>query len=397
MSQPTLKPLLISVAIAIVMIELLSLTAFRLGLFGKGVFSGPTNIAAGNFSTYLAERDPLLGWPTRQALADRFTGSGYRISPVIDRLISESAPCLAVYGDSLAFGSEVEDGETWTDALTEKLGCPVLNFGVPGYATDQSVLRFEQVHPEGLPALLTFTEINLARNRSQIFDIWSGPINLWTSKPRFSLTEDGEQLELIGLPVNDPSQLPLLQDAARIDEALMHEDFLPDRSAWSAVSAQFPYTLSGWRHLRNRLHRKSWERERYGLSPGWARLFRRAGDADPLTTAPSIALQTRILERFINRCASLKLECRILMLPVIPDLVAQTSTGRRLVQTLRDEPLLGPHFIELDSECLLEQIPDRSRYTLAGLKQPGGHYNPTLNQHVGTCLKPLLEPVTAVD
>jgi hypothetical protein len=51
-------------------------------------------------------------------------------------------------------GNEVADGETWPAHLERRLGTPVLNGGVAGYATDQIIMRAERLLPVAQPTTL---------------------------------------------------------------------------------------------------------------------------------------------------------------------------------------------------------------------------------------------------
>jgi hypothetical protein len=53
------------------------------------------------------------------------------------------APRVAVLGDSVAFGAGVDDAETFANLLAARAGWAVANFAVPGWGTDQSLLRYE--------------------------------------------------------------------------------------------------------------------------------------------------------------------------------------------------------------------------------------------------------------
>ena len=387
-----LIPLLSSLAFLLILFELGFLIAFRAGLITKGVFFGAPAVSQTEFATYLDERDPALGWPTRSGLAQNFSGNGYRISPVIEKLPEQAEPCLAVYGDSLAYGSEIEAGETWPDALAGQLGCKVLNYGVPGYAADQAQLRFEAIHPAGVPALMTFTEINLSRNLAQAYELWSGRFNLWTTKPRFR--PGPEQLELITLPVNDYAQLKLLNDSAKIGEVLSEDFFLPDRTLWGATTAEFPYLVSAFRLYRNKIQRKLYADLRLGrnIAP-WGfmlrpPLFRPA--ADPMTAEASIQLQLKLLERFTAQCRQQNLRCYILMLPVFSDFATANSSGNRLATRIGQHPPIAERVISLEQSCLEDQITraGKSAERIADFARPGGHYNAEFNQFVAACLLP---------
>lgn len=51
-------------------------------------------------------------------------------------------PRVAVLGDSVAFGVGVDDQETFANLLATREGWTVANFAVPGWGTDQSLLRY---------------------------------------------------------------------------------------------------------------------------------------------------------------------------------------------------------------------------------------------------------------
>lgn len=110
--------------------------------------------------------DPQLGW-TLQA---NYRSQGFNtIEHGIRRNFSETAvrtgSILAV-GDSFTEGfDEVVDAESWPAHLEKLLGRPVVNGGIAGYATDQVVLRAEQLLPLVKPSTLIigFTEVDIDR------------------------------------------------------------------------------------------------------------------------------------------------------------------------------------------------------------------------------------------
>jgi hypothetical protein len=124
----------------------------------------PPTITPAESAIYLARRDPRLGWPSRDWLADNADSMGARRSPENERL-ADQPPCVSTYGDSFTFGSDVADEQAWTNVLAQRLGCRVTNFGVPGYGVDQSVLRFEGNHEHHTPVvILGFYTLDMDRN-----------------------------------------------------------------------------------------------------------------------------------------------------------------------------------------------------------------------------------------
>ena len=75
-------------------------------------------------------------------------------------------PGFLALGDSLTFGDEVSDSETWPSYLQAKLGQPVFNGGACSYGIDQSYLRFlELEHILDLKGvILSITPVGVARN-----------------------------------------------------------------------------------------------------------------------------------------------------------------------------------------------------------------------------------------
>jgi hypothetical protein len=129
---------------------------------------------------------PVLGWVPR----DDDERDGYNTLELgIRRNFGEKGirtGGILVVGDVFADGgAEVADGETWPAQLERMIGAPVINAGVAGYATDQIVLRAEQVLPLARPKTLVvgLTEEGVAR---------AGFSSFGRSKPYYTL--DGSRL-----------------------------------------------------------------------------------------------------------------------------------------------------------------------------------------------------------
>jgi hypothetical protein len=100
---------------------------------------------------------------------------------------------ILTFGDSLTFGEEVSDDETWSYFLEKLLpGSEVLNFGIHGYGHDQMLLYLQEegikYHPDIV--ILGFDWADMARNMLSFFTY---------AKPRFIL--DGGRLVLTNTPV----------------------------------------------------------------------------------------------------------------------------------------------------------------------------------------------------
>jgi hypothetical protein len=110
--------------------------------------------------------DPLLGWtlkPHYRTEAFNTLDHGFRRNFAETEI--RTGGILAV-GDSFTEGfDEVRDAGTWPAQLEKIMGTPVVNAGVAGYATDQIILRAEQILPIVKPKTLIvgFTEVDIYR------------------------------------------------------------------------------------------------------------------------------------------------------------------------------------------------------------------------------------------
>lgn len=130
------------------------------------------------------------------------------------------APTVALFGDSYAFGRQVDDHEAWPALLGLESHVGVLNYGVGNYGVDQALLRFRRVQ---LPAevdtvIAAFVPETICRVQS-VWKHWMEFGNTFGFKPRFVLV-DG-RLELQPNPVRSSADY---DDLAGVIEAIGDED-----------------------------------------------------------------------------------------------------------------------------------------------------------------------------
>jgi hypothetical protein len=198
-------------------------------------YTPPTREA---FLHYLASAiDWEFGWRPE---SHELSAAGYRRAPAGEGL---ATPCIALYGDSFTFGSEVPPEFAWGNLLTERLGCRVDNYGVVGYGTDQAYLYFKYHHEHGLDqapvVILSHLSENIVRNITQDFGlIYQTPLAL---KPRFVLEPSGA-LRLVPMPRLAPADY----DAYRRDmRQFLHAEYLlPSQSVLSKRRIFFPYVIT---------------------------------------------------------------------------------------------------------------------------------------------------------
>jgi hypothetical protein len=230
----------VMLAIVFVCIEILSFVAITL-IKPFGVFYDPSMVTQ-NYYEYLEKRDINLGWepltsPSApiKATAEHTAVDGARHDPVFPM---DARPCLSLFGDSFTWSSGVADRDAWGSILAAKLKCRVANYGVGGYGTDQSFLRFRSLPPSGAVVLLNHLSENILRNVNQYRNLLY-PGHEFTFKPRF--VDRNGSVELIPTPEIAASDIKRFQKHPAL--YLAEEYFLP--AGPSGVQAfEFPYSLA---------------------------------------------------------------------------------------------------------------------------------------------------------
>jgi hypothetical protein len=186
-----------------------------------------------DFASYSARVHPVLGWPSPQAKQEQPDG----------RADSKQLPGeirLSAYGDSFTAGFGVEPEHTWSAVLGNMLGCQIENYGVPGYGTDQSYLRFH--HNRSDPADIVFfghLSENIQRNVNQLRNFLA-PIHQCQTKPRFILDEKG-QLQLVPLPQLSAENYDVF---IKNPERFLRHDYFAPGGPSGAQKLGFPYLWS---------------------------------------------------------------------------------------------------------------------------------------------------------
>ena len=227
----------------------------------KSAFYRIPSVTRDEYDRYMQIRAPDLGWPAPSAFGgSALDASGARRSPAFPQPGNE---CVLLFGDSFTYADEVEADVAWGNLLAKRIGCRVGNFGVGGYGTDQSLMRFQaQSAVEARVAILGIFPHNLLRNVNQErYFLTAG--NALGLKPRFVL--DGGVLRPVDLPAPDyNSYLESLEEPAA---HYPYERFTPD-SEFGPITLAFPYTGVMLRYLLS-------ERVQNYLRgrPGWLGFF----------------------------------------------------------------------------------------------------------------------------
>ncbi len=347
--------------LAIGLVELATYTVSRMYLLERIPFLlyVPPHIDHEEWQHYILERDPVLGWPSKGALASAdHDRSGSRPVPAYPTPGDE---CVTLYGDSYTYGSEVSDAEAWGNVLAHRLDCRVGNFGVGGYGTDQSLLRFIGNSADTAPvSILGLFPVNMMRNVNQYRHLRTGDSPLGF-KPRFVV--EGDSLRLIPKPNPTFAELPHLRDDLR--RLLPHEAFEPGTTV-GPVPFQFPFTLTVAKlFLHGQV--RSWLLDR----PSWIDFL----DSDHPSQARQVT--TEICRRFVDECRARNKQCFLLLLPTPNSYDYYRATGRLVMEPVMEEfrkrgishlNLTAPFAQELGQRPFAE--------ILTNNPQPGmGHFN----------------------
>ncbi len=144
-----------------------------------------------------------LGWEPRYP-----NKHGYRGKP---KNVEKAA--VSLFGDSFTKGHP-DIARSWAGLLEQKIGRPVLNFGVGGYGTDQAYLRFEKRYVGKVQTpyvLLGIMSENIARVVNRYRGFYMRRSNLYFTKPRFDLDQE-DRLVLVPNPIRTGDELALLDN-----------------------------------------------------------------------------------------------------------------------------------------------------------------------------------------
>ena len=132
---------------------------------------------------------PTLGYvvaPSVRRADIRTNSAGMRAEREYALARTPGVPRLLLVGDSYTFGWEVSNEHAWAEVLNREYlpDWEVLNFGVPGYGTDQALLAYETLGAPYQPdvVVLGFFVRDFFRNLRHFHSYL---------KPKFDLTQDG--------------------------------------------------------------------------------------------------------------------------------------------------------------------------------------------------------------
>lgn len=338
---------LVLVVLLLAMVEGLAFVAGRV-LLEWNVLYGPE---PADYRAYLAKRDPVLGWPSPSEFGGRrFDASGARPSPAFPE---PGRACVSLYGDSMTYGSEVDDEHAWGNVLARQLGCRVANYGVGGYGTDQALLRFRQnADDEAGIVVLGHLSVNAQRNVNQFRGLLSN--NATGLKPRFLLADDGG-LELVPIPAIAPEHYAdFLRDPL---PDLPHEHF-------RAYGLPFPYLPSLVRALGHFKLRAAWTGR-----PAHAAFYE---DAHP---SHALELTARIAEAFDAEARARGQAPLVVVIPIGSDFEHRLETGDWVYAPLLERLRAGGVEPVDAGAAMLARLPSGSHPCEAWFDDCSGHFD----------------------
>ncbi len=208
----------------------------------------------------LMEFSPRYGWTLATNVQTTFMGTRVSVNNIGARRVEDTPPNppsgtlrVGCYGESFTFCFEVHDGEDWPSQLeqaaTGKL--EVLNMGVIGWGTDQSLLRFRDTQQalQSDIVLLGIMSENIQRNVNRLVSVRAPEERQPLVKPRFILN-DGD---LTLLPHPYTSKIELY-------EAAVHGRLGTDLAEHEWLSATPPG--AGWSNMADTVREKRYRSER---------------------------------------------------------------------------------------------------------------------------------------
>lgn len=181
--------------------------------------------------------DAELGWSIRpggvsrnglaRANSDGIRGDReYPLDPPADRVR------VATFGDSFTHGDEVSNSDMWqADLERARPELEVINFGVNGFGTDQSYLRYRR---DGRPynphvVVIGIMAENILRNVSVYRPAYYHGTGGTAVKPRFAL-DDREKLVLAPCPVSTREELQTVLETRALLPVLLETDYWVQRA-----------------------------------------------------------------------------------------------------------------------------------------------------------------------
>ena len=191
-------------------------------LTGRGWMAEIPVFQSTHIEQYFEHRDPVLGWTSS--------------------FVTVNAACVSAYGDSFTAGA---GDSSYPAEVARMLGCPVANYGVGGYGSDQALMLARSLRDMDRAPVSVIAHVseNILRNLNQYRNLLYPGQELFF-KPRFIL--DGAALRLLDNPIARREDFTRLAQSP--ETVLVHDEF------GSRPRREFPYTIALLRWLSADFH-----------------------------------------------------------------------------------------------------------------------------------------------
>ncbi len=182
-----------------------------------------------DFKVYNQIKDNQLGWISKSPNKNEYKARKIENHELFTR------NCIEFYGNSYTESVDVNYNSSWPSLLSQKINCRVINFGVEGYGTDQSYLKYKSNNKIGKIVVINHFSENIIRNINQFRNLIypSEQINL---KPRFILED--KKLILVPLPKFNDFNFDSIKE-----KKLNHEYFLSKNEKGIIKDISYPFTF----------------------------------------------------------------------------------------------------------------------------------------------------------
>jgi hypothetical protein len=318
------------------------------------------------------EIDPILGWPSRQTLVERYDAYGARVDPYYPL---PHKTCVSLYGGSFTFGESVSNEHTWGAQLSRILGCRVANYGVEGYGTDQSYLRYSINQSDDAPVvILSYFAGDIRRNINQLRNLLSVERTV-RLKPRFIF--ERELLTYVPPPRIATTQVNQLFAAP--STIVPHEYFLPG-TLDGTIEAKFPYTVAVGRFFLSRQLQTQTQ-----FAPWWADFY------DLLHPSKALQISVGIIERFVREAVERDQSPVVVLVPDPSDLVYSRLHGKFVYSSLQAAlGARGINAIDLGQK-MIEEMHGQSPCEFAASDRCSGGFNERGNRLVAALMSAMFQ------
>jgi hypothetical protein len=298
---------------------------------------------------------------------------------------------IKAFGDSFTFCEDVEDDQTWTHAIEEKTGWDCPNFGVPGYGTDQALLKYLDSEVPSEYTVLGIFDEDIARLMIR-FKAFYQRESAVATKPRFRFAEDGS-LALVENPFPRAAELEKLRDRNFL-ESVKATDYwagyysrkgAPPRLLWPATRTVVGHLPFFWEYgkvfLSNKLSpslesRKAVWKYHHLYEPG----------------SDGLRLMNAIVDEFVKTAHARREHPIVIIFPNFDSVALQVEFGHCPYETLRT------HLSDIGVTRMdLADVFIGTHYEQYYLPSNGRHLNPAGNRLVAEKVIELIQQLDTAE